>query len=57
VKVTEPCGFMSLPISVFIGVFVARIKHHDQKATWGGKGLFHTLLHLRKSGQKPGGRN
>lgn len=33
------------------------IKHHGPKATtWEGKGLFHILPHLRKSGQKPGGR-
>jgi hypothetical protein len=38
-------------------VTIAVIKHHDQNASWGGKGLFgfhfHTAIHHgRKSGQE-----
>lgn len=39
-----------------IRVFIASIKHHDQNATWGRKGLFClqfyiTVLHRRKAAQ------
>ena len=42
---------------VLVRVSLAAIKHHDQKPSWGGKGLTQlTLLHcslsLKKSGQE-----
>ena len=38
-------------------ISIAVMKHHDQKASWGGKGLFDLLFHItvhhrRKSGQE-----
>jgi hypothetical protein len=42
---------------VLVKVSMALIKHHDQKASWGGKGLFSLHFHIavhhqRKSGQE-----
>jgi hypothetical protein len=38
-------------------VFITSVKHHDQTASWGWKGLFHSYIHIavhhqRKSGQE-----
>jgi hypothetical protein len=46
--------WISISVSFF---FIAVMKHHDQKASWGGKGLFglHFYIivhHRRKSGQE-----
>jgi hypothetical protein len=40
-----------------VRVSIAAMKHHDQKASWGGKGLFSLHFHIavrhqRKSGQE-----
>ena len=48
---------LKLSIVAFLRVSVPAMKHHDQKASWRGKGLFglyfHVALHhRRKSGQK-----
>jgi hypothetical protein len=31
---------------VFVRVTIAGMKHHDQKASWKGKGLFHSQFHI-----------
>jgi len=43
--------------TALVRVSTAATKHHDQKASWGGKGLFGlhfhiTVHHQRKSGQE-----
>jgi len=55
-------------VFVLVRVSLAWTKHHDKKASWGGKGLFdlhfHSVIHHRrksgpelKTGQEPGGKS
>ena len=44
-------------ISLLLKVSIATMKHHEQEANWGGKGLFSlhphiAVYHQRKSGQE-----
>ena len=65
------CDFNSALLSFYlvtVRITIAAIKHHDQKASWGGRGLYSYILpyHCSSSeeaktgtetGQKPGGRS
>jgi hypothetical protein len=47
------CAAVSLCILVRVSVAVR--KHHDHKASWGGKGLFSLYFHIAiHHGRKPG---
>ena len=55
------CRTLWCGLEYHLRVSIAMMRHHDQKARWGGKGLFglHFYIpvrHQRKSGQEPGGR-